>query len=175
MSVAVNAERPKSSRRRGKSDKPGKHKGLLAVAIFKLLKAIFFAAVGIGALKMLNHDLTDVVMRITAALHFDPEGRFVGFLMNRADLVGNHQLRQVGFFSLLYACVCIVEGIGLYRERTWAEYFTVTLTVLALPYELWELFREPTAMRAGLVALNVIVLVYLLWLIRLLRSGKRAH
>lgn len=175
MVVAVNAEAAKSRRPGKKRDGQGHHKGLLAVAVFKFLKAIFFAAVGIGALKMLNHDLSDLVMRITAVLHFDPEGRFVGFLMNQADLVGNHQLRQVGFFSIIYGCVCVVEGVGLYLERTWAEYFTVTLTVLALPYELWELFQEPTALRASVLAANLVVLFYLIWLIRRMRRDEAGH
>jgi uncharacterized membrane protein (DUF2068 family) len=173
MSVVVQTE-PKNA---GKSPKR-KHrrqrhsKGLLLVALFKLTKAIFFGAVGIGALHLLHRDVGELVMRIVAVMPFDPEGKFVSLVMDRADLIGNHQLKQVGLFALAYSCVCVVEGTGLYLEKTWAEYFTVTLTVIALPWEIWELFRQPTLFRFGLLGLNLLVLAYLIWVIQLMRKKK---
>jgi uncharacterized membrane protein (DUF2068 family) len=146
--------------------------GMLLVALFKLTKAIFFAAVGIGALKLVHHDIGDLALRIASYLKVDTEGRFVRFLLDRADLIGNHQLRRTALFSILYSGVCVIEGIGLYKEKTWAEYFTVTLTVLALPWELFELYREPTPFRFGLLALNLMVLGYLLIVIKMSRRAK---
>jgi uncharacterized membrane protein (DUF2068 family) len=156
-----------------KTDAHHRHnKGLVLVALFKLSKAIFFGAMGVGALHLLHRNLGDLVLRLVSVLPFDPEGHFVSLLMDRADLIGNHELRQVGLFSLLYACVCIVEGTGLYLERVWAEYFTIALTILALPWDLWELYREFTLFRLALLILNLAVLAYLVWLIRRVRRAS---
>ena len=51
-------------------------------------------------------------------------------------------------------------------EKRWAEYFTVTLTSLALPLECYELYKEFTPLRVGLLIVNLLVVVYLVWLLR---------
>ncbi|MDP9039744.1 MAG: DUF2127 domain-containing protein, partial [Acidobacteriota bacterium] len=60
---------------------------MLAIGIFKLLKSAFFFCVGIGAIKMLHKDLGDVAMRLAQILHRDPEGRLVGFVTQKVELI----------------------------------------------------------------------------------------
>lgn len=135
------------------------------MALFKLAKAIFFLGVGLGALHMVNRDVGDFALKIASWLRVDTEGHLVKFLLDKADLIQNHQLRRTALFSILYSVVCVVEGLGLYNEKVWAEYFTVTITIGALPWEIYELVKEPTAFRVGLLVLNLLVLGYLLMLI----------
>lgn len=141
-------------------------RGLLLVGLFKLCKTAFFALVGIGAMRLLHRNIGDLVMRITDALPLDPEGHFVSLVMDRADLIGNHQLRMVGLGALAYAAVCLVEGVGLLMEKVWAEYLTLVLTTLALPWEVFELVREPSIYKGALIAANVVVVIYLYWYVR---------
>jgi uncharacterized membrane protein (DUF2068 family) len=42
----------------------------------------------------------------------------------------------------------------------------VTLTALALPWEVFELFKEFTVPRVTLLIVNLAVLAYLIWLLR---------
>jgi uncharacterized membrane protein (DUF2068 family) len=51
-------------------------------------------------------------------------------------------------------------------EKRWAEYFTVTLTSLALPLECFELYKEFTPLRVALLIVNLLVVAYLVWLLR---------
>jgi uncharacterized membrane protein (DUF2068 family) len=113
----------------------GHERGLLLVGLFKLSKAIFFTAVGAGALDLMNKNINDVVLSVIDALRIDPERRFVGILMEHVGLIQPHDLRRAGILSFLYAMVCVVEGTGLMLEKRWAEYFTVILTASALPWE----------------------------------------
>jgi len=99
-------------------------------------------------------------------LRIDPEGRMASFLMDRVDLIGHHQLREAGLFSLIYAGLCVVEGVGLILHKEWAEYFTVILTALALPWEIFELVKRFEAYKVGLIMANVAVLLYLLWVLK---------
>ncbi|MDE1160951.1 MAG: DUF2127 domain-containing protein [Acidobacteriaceae bacterium] len=157
MSTKSGAATKKTSRHDG---------GLLLVALFKLGKALFFVCVGFGALHLVHRDVGNVAMHIASIFRLDTEGPVVRFLLDRADLIQGHQLRRTALFALLYSGVCVVEGTGLYLEKVWAEYFTITLTVLALPWEIYELIHDPNMFRAGLLVLNLVVLGYLLLILR---------
>jgi uncharacterized membrane protein (DUF2068 family) len=150
---------------------PHHHRGLLIIGIFKLLKSIFFFCIGLGALHLLHKDIGDEAMRLATALRFDPEGRFVSLMLAKVDLIDVHRLREIGFGTFTYSALALTEGVGLTLEKVWAEYLTLSLTVMFLPWELWELIRDPTMMRLALLAVNLAVLGYLLWL---LKRKKRA-
>ena len=147
------------------ADSARRPSGLLLIGIFKLTKSIFFFCVGIGALRLVHKDLSDEAMKLVTALHFEPEGRITSLLMEKVDLIDPHRLRQIGFFTFAYSALALVEGMGLMLQKVWAEYLTLSLTVMFLPWELWELFRRPTWVRLALLLINLAVLAYLLWLL----------
>jgi uncharacterized membrane protein (DUF2068 family) len=136
-------------------------KGLVLIAVYKLLQALFFAAIGVGALRLLHKDVDDVLYRIASDLRFNPEGRFVNFILDRASLLNDPILRRIGFGAFCYAAIGILEGIGLYLEKAWGEYLTLIITASFLPLEIIEIIRRHTMARVGLLVVNVIVLVYL--------------
>jgi uncharacterized membrane protein (DUF2068 family) len=152
--------------RTGRAPRTAHGRGLLLVGLFKYSKAVFFAAVGAGALHLMHKNVDDVLMHIVDALRIDPESRFVGMLMDRVDLINVHQLRRAGTLSILYAAVCVVEGTGLVLEKGWAEYFTVILTAMGLPWESYELMERFSFYKVGLLVLNLAVLLYLLWVLK---------
>ena len=78
--------------------------------------------------------------------------------------------------AIAYAVLEGVEAVGLWKERTWAEYLTVVATVGLLPFEVYELIQRVTLFRVSALAVNLAVLVWLLWAKRLfgLRGGRRA-
>jgi uncharacterized membrane protein (DUF2068 family) len=140
-------------------------RGLLLIGLFKLSKAVLSIALGVGALRMVHRDLGVLVLRISDFLRIDPESHLVGLVMDKADLVGSHQLRQFSQITFLYAALCLLEGTGLMLEKRWAEYFTLILTVLALPWECYELAMHFTSVRIVLLLINLAVLAYLIWLL----------
>ncbi|GGA65759.1 hypothetical protein GCM10011507_16650 [Edaphobacter acidisoli] len=141
-------------------------RGLLLIGLFKLGKSILFFLIGVGVVHLLHKDISDEIMRLAVALKFDPESRFVAILLNKADLIDAHRLKQIGVATFGYSAVALTEGIGLVLEKVWAEYLTLSLTMMFLPWELYELVRHPTAFRVGLLLINLAVLAYLLWLLR---------
>jgi uncharacterized membrane protein (DUF2068 family) len=152
----------------GQKEKLAKHHdgGLLAIGLFKLGKALLFFCIGVGAIHLLHKDLGDELLRLATALHRDPEGRIMTILQDKADLIDAHRLREVGFFSFGYAALALTEGIGLMLEKVWAEYLTLSLTIAFLPWELYELAREPNLFRFSLLVINLLVLGYLVWLLQ---------
>ena len=154
-------------------------RGLYLVGLFKLSKAIFFVAVGAGALHLVHRNVGDLVMRLIDALPIDPEGRVVSMVMDKADLINAHDLRRICLGAFIYAALCLVEGTGLLLQKSWAEYFTVILTAMGLPLELWELVHRTTWFKAGALAANLVILFYLLWILKRhqraeLRQGAQA-
>jgi uncharacterized membrane protein (DUF2068 family) len=67
--------------------------------------------------------------------------------------------------------VVLVEGVGLWMRRAWAEWFTVLATASLIPFELWELFVRP-ADRKLAVLVTVLLNSAIVWyLARLLRKA----
>lgn len=151
---------------RGKAPKASHDRGLLAIGLFKLAKAIFFFCVGVGAIHLLHKDLEDEVMRLALRFKFDPESRFVSLLLAKVDLIDAHRLRQISVGTFGYSALALTEGVGLLLEKVWAEYLTLILTISFLPWELYELARKPDWFRLSLLLINLAVLWYLVWLLR---------
>jgi uncharacterized membrane protein (DUF2068 family) len=150
-------------------------KGLIAIGIFKLCKATFFFGLGLTALHLVHRNIGEIFLRISTQLHFNPAGEFVGKVEDAIDLISGHQLRQLSLATFGYAGISLTEGIGLMLEKTWAEYLTLTLTICALPWEVYEVARHPTMFRVGVLLTNLVVLAYLLWFLRRKKRRKAAR
>ena len=149
----------------------GSHdRGLLAIGLFKLAKAILFFGIGVGAIHFLHKDLEDEVLRLAARFKFDSESRIVALILDKVDLIDAHRLRQISVATFGYSALALTEGVGLLLEKVWAEYLTLILTVSFLPWELYELARRPDWFRLSLLLINLAVLWYLVWLLRRKKS-----
>ncbi len=144
---------------------------LLLIAAFKLAQALLFVVMGVGARGLLHKDIGDLLASLAHHLRFDPESRFVDFILDRASIVNDRLLRRISLALFSYAAVSMVEGIGLYLEKTWAEYLTLGITASFLPWEILEVFRRLTLMRCGLLLVNLMVFFYLLKVI--VERGKQ--
>jgi len=147
--------------------------GLFLIAIFKLSKAALFMSIGFGALHFIHHDLSDTLLRLINALHRDPESHFLSIVLDRAETVTHHRLRQISMGTFAYASLALTEGIGLMMRKAWAEYLTLWLSISFLPWESYELFRRFDALRVVVLISNLLIVVYLVWMLRRRRrSGQ---
>lgn len=147
------------------------NKWLVLIAAYKLLGALAFAAIGVGALRLIHQDIGDVAWRIVSDLRFNPEGRFVNFVLDKASLLNDPLLKRIGVAAFCYAGLGALEAIGLYLEKAWGEYLTLIITGSFLPLEIHEILRRLTYVRVGLLVANILVLLYLLWVV----AEKAAH
>jgi uncharacterized membrane protein (DUF2068 family) len=131
-----------------------------------------FIAVAVGALRLLHKDLGDVLQQLANHLRFNPESRFVNFVLDRAAIVNDRLLRRFSIALFAYATLGITEGIGLYLEKAWGEYLTLGITASFLPWEIFEVMHKHTWIRLSLLVVNVFVFLYLLKV--LVERGKSA-
>ena len=91
--------------------------------------------------------------------------------------VSIRNLYLLGAAIAAYALLEGVEAIGLWFGKRWAEYLTFVATIVFIPYEIDELIKSVTTLKALAFVINVAVAVYLLYAKRLfgLRGGGKAE
>ncbi len=65
--------------------------------------------------------------------------------------------------AAIYAIVEGTEAVGLWCEKRWAEYLTALATAGFVPFEIHELVKRVTVVRAGALVVNVGIVVYLVF------------
>jgi uncharacterized membrane protein (DUF2068 family) len=146
---------------------------LLAIALFKLVKAASLIALGIGALRLLHHDVETTVMGWIEDLHVDPDNHFIHGLLTRVLAISPAELKAASVGTFLYAALLLTEGIGLLFRKPWAEYLTIIATSLLIPLELYELSLEVSVAKLWVLVVNIAIVAYLVWLVR--RSRHAVH
>ena len=134
---------------------------LLLIAFFKLFKGILLVVVGIGALKLLHHDVAETVSHWADVLRVDPDNRFIHRLLARLFAVSPKQLRAASVGTFVYASLLLTEGTGLLLRKKWAEYFTIITTAGLIPLEVYEISRHVTAVKIVVLLINAAIVWYL--------------
>src|SRR5271169_575379 len=143
---------------------------LRVIAVFKFLKSAMLIALGVGAFRLLHKDVGEILEHITEALRLDPGNRFVDAVLMKASLLHPEQIRKLGLGSFLYSALFLAEGTGLWLRRAWGEWLTVIITSSLVPVEIYEIYRHPGWVKAGVFVINVAIAGYLIYRIRSRRA-----
>jgi uncharacterized membrane protein (DUF2068 family) len=136
------------------------------IALFKLLKAAMLIAVGMSALHLLHKDVASIVEHWVRVLGLDPGNRYVGRALQKVADLTPQKIRSLGVVSFIYAGLFLTEGIGLWMVKRWAEWFSVIITTSLIPFEVYEIYRHPSAIKCLVLVVNIAVVGYLLNRIR---------
>jgi uncharacterized membrane protein (DUF2068 family) len=98
-------------------------------------------------------------------------------LIHSALTLSQNTIKVIAGGVLLYALLELVEGVGLWLEQRWGEYFAMIVTSLGLPYEIYDLTDKITVTRVIFFLINLALVVYLVVTRRLfgVRGGKEAY
>lgn len=136
---------------------------LTLIALFKFVKAAVLIAAGLGMLRLIRADWADQARAAFETIGASVDVVPVVRLLQQIGALSASRLRFLGIAALLYAALFLVEGVGLWWERRWAEFLTVVATGSFIPFEIYELTRRLTWPRGGALLTNVIVVIYLIW------------
>ncbi len=137
---------------------------LRLIALFKLAKVIALTTVGIVALRTVDH--TGDLDRWAGMLRFAPSNKYLHGALAKIGGLSTRQLEELGVGTFVYAAVFLVEGLGLWRRKRWAEYLTVIVTGSFIPIEIYELVEHVSIAKAVAIAINIAVVLYLIIRIR---------
>lgn len=134
------------------------------IAVSKCLKSACLIVVGIFLLHMinLNRDVHDTLLGIVNAVRLDENNRFIHTLLEKTLGISAAKLRLIYTGTLVYAGLYLLEGVGLFMDKAWAEWMTIITTAGFIPLEVWEIIDGPTVTKCGVFALNMFILVYLI-------------
>ena len=114
-----------------KHDLPGL-RGLEVIAGFKFLQALTLILAGLGSFGLMNPGVSDAAGDWLERLAVGNGQRFAVAAATRILPIFNaatpRHFAAFGLGALLYASVFLVEGIGLWRGKKWAEYLTIAVT-----------------------------------------------
>ena len=140
--------------------------GFIAIIAFKWLKGLAFVIFGVAALRLGRGHAMPSAVEIAKFLSVSKENELVHRV---ADVISNVTPRQAtaaGVASLVIGFVFFVEGGFLAFRIWWSTYFTIALTAMGIPLELYEIAHRPDSVRRWLLlVVNTAILVYL-WMRR---------
>lgn len=142
------------------------HRGLYAIAVFKLLNAAVLVIATFGIVHLFHKNVAAHAESWLDFWRIDSDNQFVGACLWRLRLIHTHELKQLAALSVFYAGLFTVEGVGLAMKQRWAEYLTLVATGLFIPLEIYELCKEPSIAKVVLLLINVAVVGYIALLLR---------
>ena len=134
--------------------------GLRAIATFEASKGALALLAGCGLLLLWNADAQALGESFARHLHLNPGRLHAGVIGNAVQTAGAH-LRWIALGSVVYAGVRFTEAYGLWRERTWAEWFGVVSGLVYVPFDVLEIARRPGAPSFAMLALNLLIVGFL--------------
>lgn len=139
---------------------------LRLIALFKFSQALTLISVALAAFQLLRPEIASLVQAWMDTLPIESEQNAVEHFVGWVTGLGPHQVIGIGVGALLYGLLFVVEGVGLWRGKAWAEWLTVVATGLPIPFELFEVWRHISVLRVSALVLNVIVVALLAWHLR---------
>ncbi len=134
---------------------------LHAIALFEGIKGLAAIAAGLGLLSLAHHDIRALAFALIGHFHLDPEAHYPRMLLDEALWLQNANIRQVVSFACAYAAIRFVEGYGLWKDRTWAEWLASCSGAIYLPVEINHLYAHTSWINAAVLIFNFTIVIYM--------------
>jgi uncharacterized membrane protein (DUF2068 family) len=138
--------------------------GIRSVAILEATKGLLVLLAGFGLLSLVHHDLQAVAEHLVRRSHLNPARHYPRIFIEAASRTSDARLKSLAFLAFAYSTVRFIEAYGLWRLRTWAEWFAIISGSIYLPIELLEYFKKPTILRGAVFLINLIIVLYLCYI-----------
>jgi uncharacterized membrane protein (DUF2068 family) len=119
-------------------------------------------AVGVGGLILVDQNQLLVVTQWLRVIRLDPDNRFIHWLLIKILPVTNEMLEGLSVGSFVYGGLAFVQGGGLWFSKPWASYLSVVVVGSFIPWQLYSLLDEVTALKLLSLCINTVIVAYLL-------------
>jgi uncharacterized membrane protein (DUF2068 family) len=139
--------------------------GLRTVASYEAAKGLLVLAAGVGLLGLVHRDVQEMGEELVRHFHLSPSSRYPRVFLALTAKVNDGWLWALALGSVVYAVLRFTEAYGLWHERRWAAWMGAISGGIYVPFELVELIRKATLLRAASLVINLLVVGYLLWVL----------
>jgi uncharacterized membrane protein (DUF2068 family) len=143
---------------------------LRLVALLEAIKGLLALAAASGLLVLTPYEVQDAAERVVDHLHLDPATHYPSVLLNFASRATPEWMRVVAIGALVYAGFRLAEAIGLWRDKSWAEWLGVVTGLIYVPFEIYAFVTRPGPDPVVALLVNLGIVVFLGD--RLRRRGK---
>lgn len=150
-----------------------KFSGLKTIAFLEALKgaAALLLAIGIHILEGIN--LHVEVLKLLTHLHWNADGHYAQMLLHAVDGLTHSSFTLVTVIAVFYALVRFVEAYGLWHEMRWTEWFAFLSGAVYLPFEFYEIIKDPNLVTGAVLGINLIVVAYMYTILKKHPDGKK--
>ena len=146
----------------GLTMKPSSPWFLKLLAIYYLVQGVLLIAMGVAGLILVDQNQLLVVKQWLRVIRLDPDNGFIYWLLTRILPVTNEMLEAFSVGSFVYGGLAFAQGGGLWFSKPWASYLSVVVVGSFIPWQLYSLFDEVTALKLLTLSINTVIVGYLL-------------
>ncbi|MEO8809337.1 MAG: DUF2127 domain-containing protein [Rhodanobacter sp.] len=153
---------------------PRRHAWLRVIALYKLAKTIGLIVVAIAAFRLDRTQNLEHLVHWLEQLSLSDSDGLRWKLVDKLQSMGPSKFVAIGLVALAYAATFATEGIGLWLQKHWAEWFTVFATGSLVPVEFYETWHRFTAFKLAALLANIAIVVYLVRVALQSRDARQA-
>ena len=112
---------------------------------------------GFGLLRLLHKNAHMIALEFVTHIHLNPVQKYPKIFIDLADNITDHRLWFFATLALIYSAFRFIEGYGLWKEKTWAEWLAVVSGTIYLPVEIYEIWVKISFVRIFALAANIVV------------------
>ena len=143
------------------------------IAGLSFIKFILFLVTGLVVGRFIDHEGARFIQRLALDLHIDPDGARLSQLLNWVSGVDVAKLQFLDVVCFSYATLYLIQALGLWYDRYWAEWLTLVMAMLFVPYEIFEVIIHHQPLTIILLVLNLAVVAYLIHHVRQKRQQRK--
>lgn len=155
--------------------KPKRNGWIRTIALYKCAKTIGLILVAIVAFHLNGSQDFDHLVHWLEQLSLSDSSGLRWKLVDKLQSMGPSKFEAIGLVALAYAAIFAAEGIGLWFQKYWAEWFTVIATGSLVPLEVYEAVHAFSAFKLAALLANTAIVVYLVYVALQSRKSRRAE
>ena len=141
------------------------------MALFEGAKGVLVLLAGFELLTFIHKDVHEAAVRLVEHVHLNPASHYPRIFLDLTEHIDDTRLWSMAIAAAMYSIVRMIEAVGLWLRKAWAEWFAVLTGGLYIPVEMYEVVHRVTWPRVTVLAVNVGVVSYLLYV--LVRDGRK--
>jgi len=95
--------------------------------------------------------------------HLNPARHYPRIFIEAAKRTNDSRLWFLASMAFIYSSARLVEAWGLWRLKSWAQWFAIVSGAIYIPIEVVEIIKRVTVLRVLVLAVNIFIVIYLIY------------